>query len=319
MHRPISQTSIARLRVASPSGTLPARIIRPTILSDLRPLIVLHGISRNADELVALFTPEAERSGRIVVVPHFAQRRWPHFQRPCRAARPDQALLALLGHLAVMNPAFAGPVDLFGHSGGAQLAHRFAMLYPHKVGRLNLAAAGWYCLPDASMTYPYGLGGDATPGALCWARRHEQALPAYLRLGVQVFVGTHDTDRDDSLRQCPDLDRIQGHTRIARGHNRDIVDRADVERRIGRWTCRNNPGIDNKAIEGIAPLHDLLAITHAISVGIRVVFIRTHDEFQDIRQIIGIGILRIVEKDVVHTGDLKTITCRWGREANIPE
>jgi len=257
MHRPISQTSIARLRVASPSGTLPARIIRPTILSDLRPLIVLHGISRNADELVALFTPEAERSGRIVVVPHFAQRRWPHFQRPCRAARPDQALLALLGHLAVMNPAFDGPVDLFGHSGGAQLAHRFAMLYPHKVGRLNLAAAGWYCLPDASMTYPYGLGGDATPGALCWARRHEQALPAYLRLGVQVFVGTHDTDRDDSLRQCPDLDRIQGHTRIARAGTYVERFRAAARARgiLPEITLIRLPGVTHNVAQAIRQAH----------------------------------------------------------------
>jgi len=216
MHPPIVETSISLYRVASPSGTLPARVIYPAVLSGLAPLFVLHGISRNADELVDLFRPEAERSGRVIVVPHFAEKRWPNFQRPCRTARPDQALLALLSHLAVIDKAFEGPVDLFGHSGGAQLAHRFAMLFPHKVGQLTLAAAGWYCLPDASMAYPYGIGADATPGALSWARRLRLALPAYLRLGVQVFVGAQDTERDESLRQGPDLDRIQGSTRIAR-------------------------------------------------------------------------------------------------------
>jgi pimeloyl-ACP methyl ester carboxylesterase len=202
--------------VASPSGTLRARIIRPAIASHLPPLVVLHGISRNADELVDLFQADAERSGRKILVPHFCQKRWPDFQRPSRKARPDQALLALLSHLAVLDPAFDGPVDVFGHSGGAQLAHRFAMLYPHKIGRLNLAAAGWYCLPDASMAHPYGLGADATPEALKWARRHDHAMPAFLRLAVRVFVGTQDTVRDASLRQNPDLDRIQGRTRIAR-------------------------------------------------------------------------------------------------------
>lgn len=93
----------------------------------------------------------------------------------------------------------AGPVDVFGHSGGAQLAHRFAMLNPHRVERLSLAAAGWYCLPDASMAYPYGLGIDEDPASLRWARRHEQALSAYLSLPVQVFIGPEDSLRDNTL------------------------------------------------------------------------------------------------------------------------
>ncbi|MFN4156748.1 MAG: alpha/beta fold hydrolase [Paracoccaceae bacterium] len=223
MPREIFPQTIAAHRIASPSGTLRARVIRPAMTSHLAPLVVLHGISRNADELVDLFQPEAERSGRTIVVPHFCEKRWPDFQRPSRNARPDQALLALLGHLAVIDPAFDRPVDLFGHSGGAQLAHRFAMLYPQKAGMLNLAAAGWYCVPDASMAFPYGLGIDATPESLAWARRHHHAMPAYLRLAVRVFVGTCDTDRDASLRQNPDLDRIQGLTRIARAET--YVDR----------------------------------------------------------------------------------------------
>lgn len=82
------------------------------------------------------------------------------------------------------------------------------------VGGLNLSAAGWYWLPDADIAYPYGLGVDATANALPWVRRHEQALSAYLRLNVEVFVGTKDLDRDDSLRKSPDLDRAQGRTRV---------------------------------------------------------------------------------------------------------
>ncbi len=216
MHRTVPQTTITRHHVASSAGSLPARVIRPSQLSGRPPLVVLHGIARNADVLTDLFLPEAERTGRVIVVPHFSEQRWPHFQRPCRAARPDRALLALLEHLAVTDPGFAGPVDVFGHSGGAQLAHRFAMLYPHRVGQLNLAAAGWYCLPDASMAYPYGLAADGTPDSLAWVRRHGQMLPAYLRLPVRVFVGTADDARDDALRQAIHLDRGQGETRIAR-------------------------------------------------------------------------------------------------------
>lgn len=209
-------TTITSHTVGSPAGILPAVILKPVGLTGQRPLVVLHGISRNAEELANLFLPYAERYRRSVIVPHFEQDRWPHFQRPCRAARPDQALLALTAHLAAIDPSLAGPVDLFGHSGGAQLAHRFAMLYPHKVGHLHLAAPGWYCLPDTSMAYPYGLAPDASLFGMTWVRRHKQALTDFLRLPVQVYVGTKDDQRDDALRQTPDLDRGQGLTRLAR-------------------------------------------------------------------------------------------------------
>ena len=95
-------------------------------------MVVLHGISRNAGTLARLFAPEAERTGRTLIVPHFPAGHWPDFQRPSKAARPDQALLALLDRWREC-PDIPGPVDIFGHSGGAQLAHRLAMLYPHRV------------------------------------------------------------------------------------------------------------------------------------------------------------------------------------------
>lgn len=256
MHRPSLEHHITAHRVASPSGILPARVIHPAKLSGLPPLVVLHGISRNADELGDLFTPESDRSGQIIVVPHFSEERWPHFQRPSRSTRPDQALLGLLSRLSIIDPALVGRFDLFGHSGGAQLAHRFAMLYPQKVARLSLAAAGWYCLPDTSMAYPYGLATNAAPDSKSWARRHEQALPSYLRLSVRVFVGTEDTERDESLRQNPAVDRIQGSTRIARAQT--YVDRfraAALERGI-------TPDIALTRLPGVA--HD---VAHAIQQG----------------------------------------------------
>lgn len=215
LHCP-QNVAVSHHRAATPAGVLPAFVIAPRYRSEAPPMFALHGIARNPHTLVELFLPEAERTGRVVVVPEFAENRWPVFQRPCGRARPDQALLGLLAHLAKIDSAFAGRVALFGHSGGAQLAHRWAMLFPQKVARLNIAAAGWYCLPDASMPYPYGLGAGETPDSDRWARRHAEALDAYLGLSVRVFVGTRDTERDDSLRQNDALDYRQGHTRIAR-------------------------------------------------------------------------------------------------------
>ena len=253
MPGPSFTTSHQTLSVASAAGVLPAKIIRPSDQSGLPPLVVLHGISRNADELVDLFRAEAERSGRIVVIPHFSEKRWPIFQRPSRAARPDLALLALLTHVAAVESALSGSFDLFGHSGGAQLAHRFAMLYPHKVGRVHLVAAGWYCLPDAGMPYPYGLGANETPGSQRWVRRHEQALAAYLRLKVQVFVGTNDIGRDESLRKNHALDLLQGRTRLARAETyvQRFTDAAHARAIRPDITLIHLPGVAHDVAEAI--------------------------------------------------------------------
>lgn len=206
------QTVIA----CSAAGRLLARIIRPPQVTIAPPLVVLHGIARNAGTLARLFAPEAERTGRILIVPHFDQRSWPNFQRPCKVARPDQALLALLDKVAQQVPGCADPVEIFGHSGGAQLAHRFAMLYPHRMAGLHLAAAGWYCFPNDTMPYPYGLAPGADAFGAKWARRKAAGLASFLKLPTTVYVGTDDTTRDPALRTTAMLDAAQGPNRHAR-------------------------------------------------------------------------------------------------------
>lgn len=209
--------SVRRLCCAGTSARLAASLVHPPGPAEGPPLVVLHGISRNADALVDLFRPEAARRGRPLVVPEFTEGDWPVFQRPGRRARPDLALLSLLDEIAVHLPDSGAAVDLFGHSGGAQLAHRFAMLYPDRVGALHLAAAGWYCLPDLSMPYPYGLSDGGGAGAP-WLRRKRAALTRFLDRPIHIYVGTDDVLRDDSLRQTPELDHGQGRTRHARAH-----------------------------------------------------------------------------------------------------
>lgn len=208
--------SIDRVVAPTPAGRLRAFVLHPTHDAGRAPLVVLHGISRNAKELARLFAPEAARTGRRIVVPHFTPNRWPHFQRPCRAARPDVALAGLMDFLATQDAAFARPAQIFGHSGGAQLAHRFAMLYPNRVARLSLVAAGWYCLPDARMAYPYGLNDKNDRQLALWVRRHRAGLARFLSIPTEILVGDSDTGRDESLRQTSDLDVVQGTTRVAR-------------------------------------------------------------------------------------------------------
>ncbi len=198
-----------------PAGVLESTVIIPSMPGSQRPLLALHGISRNAGELSEAFAGAAEATGRIVVVPHFTEENWPVYQRITRRARPDKTILALLATLRAMDAAFHGPVDVFGFSGGAQLAHRFAMLYPEAVGDLHLGAAGWYTLPEDTAEYPYGIG-DSSTRRDSWSRLMRSGLRSYLRRRINIYVGSHDTSRDDSLRQNELVDEQQGAHRLER-------------------------------------------------------------------------------------------------------
>jgi pimeloyl-ACP methyl ester carboxylesterase len=200
-----------------PSGVLEATISVPSVQSSLPPLLALHGISRNAREVDDIFAEAANASGRVVITPNFAADTWPVFQRVTRRIRPDRALLNLLGTLRSLSPTFAVPFDLFGFSGGAQLAHRFAMLYPELIGDIHLGAAGWYTAPDLSGAYPYGI--DDTDNQQPWGRRMRSGLPAFLSRNITVYVGDQDIERDKALRCNTQLDHQQGRNRVERARN----------------------------------------------------------------------------------------------------
>jgi pimeloyl-ACP methyl ester carboxylesterase len=242
-----------RVTACSSAGRLAACIIRPARPRVAPPLVVLHGISRNAGTLARLFAPEAERSGRSLIVPHFPEETWPVFQRPGKAARPDLALMALLDRVATDDPDLAGPVDIFGHSGGAQLAHRLAMLYPHRVAALHLAAAGWYCLPDETMRYPYGLAPGTGAFAAKLVRRTTAALRDFLRIPACIYVGTEDVTRDDALRKTRALDAGQGLHRRARARSYVTAHNAAAEAAgiPPRARLIEMPGCDHDVVRAI--------------------------------------------------------------------
>ncbi len=175
-------------------------------------LIAVHGISRDAREQIRLLQPEAARQGISLIAPIFDEVRYAGYQQlGIRGAgeRADHALLAMLADVEELLGS-GSPIDLFGFSGGAQFAHRFALLYPRAVRRLALAAAGWYTLPDLSRGFPYGLAGlDGT-------RIPDFDLAAFLRIPQLVMVGSEDLGRDPGLRKRRRLDREQGRHRLAR-------------------------------------------------------------------------------------------------------
>ncbi len=173
-----------------------------------RPLVAVHGISRGAQEQAETFAARAAAVGRVVIAPLFDETDWTGYQRAVAPRRADLALLGLLQELRAEGVIAATGFDLFGYSGGAQFAHRFAMLYPHLIGRLSVCAAGWWTFPDDA-AFPYGQGGT-------WGVRLAAGLERFLALEITVSVGADDATPDETTRSTPALEAQQGRHRLAR-------------------------------------------------------------------------------------------------------
>ncbi len=176
-------------------------------------LVVVHGISRNAAEHAEAFRAVAAECGMALVAPLFSRELFPDYQRLGRRGRGLRADLALEAILSDVRRRFGVDdhrIHLFGFSGGAQFAHRYALAYPERVAGLMLAAAGWYTLPDPSLPFPRGLAPcDRLPDL-------RFSLPAFLRIPTTVFAGERDTRRDETLNRARLLDHRLGSHRFER-------------------------------------------------------------------------------------------------------
>ena len=186
----------------------------PKICADAVPLIAVHGINRNARDQAEQYAKRALEQGRPVIAPLFDKDNWRHYQQVVRKNRPDVALLALLDELRLAGIWQTRTFELAGYSGGAQFAHRFAMLYPHLISRLSVASAGWYTFPD-NMVFPRGLGlrSGRSDG---WGPHMEASLDQFLKLPIQVYVGSKDNIRDPNTRSGANIDQHQGTNRLTR-------------------------------------------------------------------------------------------------------
>lgn len=193
-------------------GCLPCQLIVPSHTGDPVPLLALHGMTRDVDAQVQALSERAQALGRWVVVPLFSAQAHPQYRLARCPQQSDAALLRTLRELAHFG-VDTRLVDLAGFSAGAQFAHRFAMLYPNRVRRLVLSAAGWYTLPDAprSHAFPVGLAGHDLRAKVMHAN-----LKAYVGLPITVVVGEQDNTPDGTTRRDPSLDALQGTDRVER-------------------------------------------------------------------------------------------------------
>ncbi|TNF53260.1 MAG: hypothetical protein EP308_09860 [Burkholderiales bacterium] len=204
--------------------------IPPRIDPQAPVLVAVHGVGRDARNQASAFAARAAEQGRMVVAPCFDEQAWPGYQRlGSRGRRADLALVRLLDLIAFRWQVNTRRMVLFGYSGGAQFAHRFALLHPHRVMRLSLCASGWYTWPSEE-AFPMGLGDGTGPTAFLGqvARNNFGRL---LQMPLQVMVGTEDCLADERTRSTGQLDRLQGTHRLERARRWVAVLRDEALRR----------------------------------------------------------------------------------------
>ena len=203
-------------RVVFPAiSGLPLWIYQPRKVSNMqRILVVVHGISRDAEEQLNCYRTLADELGCWLVAPQFDSKAFPRYQQLCAGSGQPRADIALNSFLALwrgMHGQSYLKIWLAGYSGGAQFAHRYALHHPQQIAAMILGSAGWYSFPDQKAKYPRGLSRSV---ALEPVRLEEM-----LKIPMLVTVGDEDNLRDSSLRSSAALDQQQGDNRVQRAFN----------------------------------------------------------------------------------------------------
>ena len=135
----------------------------------LRVVLALHGMGAQNDAFAKPLAAEADRNNWIVIAPNFKYR---DHMNTALVMEDDlifaKKLVDTLDALpARLNLKLYPRALLFGFSRGAQLGHRFALMYPQRVSGVSVLSAGAYTLPFANLKndatqpmlgFPYGIG-----------------------------------------------------------------------------------------------------------------------------------------------------------------
>lgn len=158
-----------------------------------RVLLAVHGTERDFIACRDAFIELADETGCVVIAPLFpADIGGPDLDGYKyafhRGLRYDLLLIALLEQVRETAGLLQAGVVIWGFSGGAQLAQRFALLHPGQVTALALAAPGRVTWLDQGTDWWAGIRNTTA----LFGRQVDVA--AFTAMPVQVAVG--DADRD---------------------------------------------------------------------------------------------------------------------------
>lgn len=116
----------------------------------------------------------------------------------------------LFAHVVEQLGSHQSKYDLFGHSAGGQVVHRFVLFSSsNKLNRAIAANSGWYTVPDKSTSFPFGLKGTQATDAM---------LKNAFSRNLTVFLGEKDNERESRGHRLDTPETLrQGSGRFARG------------------------------------------------------------------------------------------------------
>lgn len=211
---------LIRFRPGIPGLIPDAWIVVPVEGRSTPPVVAIHGITRNVEEMAEALMPRVRDTGRTLVIPIFQRSQFKRYQLARCNQRADLALLRLMQELRRERLVSDSSFDLSGFSGGGQFAHRFAWLYPNLVGNLCVTAPGWWTFPDQRVSWPYGIGRDqGSDRQDVQSFRLSANLRRFLDRQITVCVGAEDIEHDANLRRGAEIDAQQGRNRLQRARN----------------------------------------------------------------------------------------------------
>lgn len=193
-----------------------------TLSPKTRIIMVMHGLSRNADVYILSWERWAGKNDYIVIAPNFDNKNWKGSRKynlgniftskqllKRRAKWSFQVVADIHKETKKGFGLEKEYFDIFGHSAGGQFVHRFMFLMVATPVRVAFSAnSGWYTLPDLNVKYPYGYKHKKFSFT-------EKDLLNYTKRNVFILRGTHDTRRTSNLRQTEEAD-AQGENRYKR-------------------------------------------------------------------------------------------------------
>ena len=185
-------------------------INEPVLPISSRVLILVHGISRNALHMLRSFSKAARDNQYTLIVPFFDRTQYPDYQRLGRYGRGNRADIALNKILDSWFEDSDHKVHLFGFSGGAQFAHRYALAHTERIRSITMTSAGWYTDLTSKKAFPKGINACASLPDLSFN------VEALLHCPTYTLIGEKDTACKNNLRSSGELNSTQGITRLDR-------------------------------------------------------------------------------------------------------
>lgn len=235
-------------------------------------VIVLPGAGRNGDDYRDAWIEKAEAYNLMVLSPEYSEEYYPDFWSYNLAGiikdvEINEERTAMTGFKLSEDPKDwifhdfdrifeltkaklnlnTDSYDLFGHSAGGQLLHRFAIFHSgSKANRILSSNSGWYTIPTDKEDFPIGI-----------AKSNRSQKDIDFSMNLVLFLGEKDDANETrgDLRHSPEIDK-QGLHRLERGmyfynESRKIALESDSE---FNWKLEIIPGIghDYRAMSNTA-------------------------------------------------------------------